>query len=375
MLYQVSPLDGDAVAAREALLAAILEPDPDDAPMIGACLFRFPELDVLHVRLAHDVVDGGGTKEYAYLLAETYRQLGAEPGYRPAPNIAGSRGLEQIFRHVAPELLTAPDGNPLDFFSSVPAVGFPCIGTAATDPICELRQVAPERFRTLRAYGRAHKATVNDVLLTAFCRAFFELAEPPAGTVVPIQVPIDLRRYLPGGRAEALANLWARERILVPSEPGATFEQTLATVLAATTAMKDGAPGVQLAMMLDHGAKQIGEQAFGNLGSPIVSARADPGSLMRQPTLTNIGVLDERRFDFGEPKVDDAFVAGPLCPPGSLMVGVSTFRDTLMLSYSYYRGATAPTDVERFFDTFVAELPGEGLLTATRSNPATGRCG
>ncbi|MCK4394804.1 hypothetical protein KAX17_18045, partial [Candidatus Bipolaricaulota bacterium] len=55
--------------------------DPFADPQVQASIFR-SDRDTLCIKLNHVAADGEGVKQYAYLLATTYRKLTTDPSYR-----------------------------------------------------------------------------------------------------------------------------------------------------------------------------------------------------------------------------------------------------------------------------------------------------
>ena len=65
-------------------------------PQVKALLLRGESRDRLALKLNHQVADAGGTKEFGYLLASLYRELGNNADIRPSPNL-GTRSMRQVY--------------------------------------------------------------------------------------------------------------------------------------------------------------------------------------------------------------------------------------------------------------------------------------
>ena len=84
--------------------------------------------------------------------------------------------------------------------------------------------------------------------------------------------------------------------------------------------------------------RRAGRSAVSEEGARCV-AQADGGGGEKlghgtgYPTLTNIGVIDEERLDFGvQPHITSAYLFGPIALPSGFVLTASTFRDCLRLS-------------------------------------------
>ena len=67
-----------------------------------------------------------------------------------------------------------------------------------------------------------------------------------------LQVSIDLRRYLPNHKAEAICNLSGALYIALERKNGETFEGTLARVTASMNKLKENYPGLESAAGLEY---------------------------------------------------------------------------------------------------------------------------
>ena len=206
-----------------ALWAFITEPmDHSEGPQVQVRLFRDGQRDTACIKISHVAADVGGMKHYAYLLAATYGRLETDPTYRPARNLSGRRDQRQVYGPLGPRGWL----RGLEPRWGAPTWPDPYENAGRNDWRYAVRRLPAEDFRALRAYGRAaappdlrvgiaggvigdgraRGATVNDLLLTALFRALRATLRPTAEQL-GMTVPMDLRRYLPGGEADAVCNL------------------------------------------------------------------------------------------------------------------------------------------------------------------------
>jgi NRPS condensation-like uncharacterized protein len=150
--------------------------DTSVGPQIKACLWQSPDRDHLLLKIAHGVADAAGVKDICSEIACIYDKLASDPGYRPEPNMGGSRGIWQVLRHIP---LYAYPRIFLNYWQETRCISNAKDGTyglpVAGDPHGSLefayRFLSADAVSHLIGYGKARGATLNDVLLAAFIRA------------------------------------------------------------------------------------------------------------------------------------------------------------------------------------------------------------
>ncbi len=94
------------------------------------------------------------------------------------------------------------------------------------------RLIPSDRVSALAEYGRSQNATLNDVFLAASLRGLLNTANWDGRSYLSLTTTIDMRRYIPSGRAEAVAS-YSTSLIHWPdlgTEPGHDFRTTLGKV-------------------------------------------------------------------------------------------------------------------------------------------------
>jgi len=322
----------DPAGAAAAFIAQPFE--SDGVPRVAAALVHGAAGDTLSVRIGHVAADGGALKEALYLIGEIYRQLGERPDWRPAPNVDGTREPATEARLLERIRLVAKSGQvefaPASNWGTVPVLG-------GRGPVSYVSAwVEPDTFRSARALGRTSGATVNDIVLTALYRTFHRLIGAVPGGKTPVLVTVDLRKHLPQGTKTALANISSVWTVPLTAVDGEGFDDTLARAVEATREWKRGGAGKAAAAGIPFARKVIGRNAVAifrrQVGKMMDSDEgADAGGSV--PVLTNIGLIDDSRLDFGpEVRVTDAYLFSPAAHLG-LGLAASTYRDRLHLSY------------------------------------------
>jgi NRPS condensation-like uncharacterized protein len=314
----------DPVAVAAAFVAERFDHRVD--PQVLAMLVRGPSADLLAVKVQHAAVDGGALKETLYLTAEIYRVLGEQSGWTPVPNVDGVRrpmaeaGLLERLLALPKSVLSFPpsEWGPVDRG-----------GKGAGRYVSAT--VEPDVFGPAIALGRSAGATVNDVILAAMYRTLYRLRDARPGSKTPLQITCDLRRHLPPGTKTAFSNISGTWSIDVSPGEDEVFEDTLARVGEATRAWKRAGAGRSLALAIPIPTALMRRQGLSMIRKMMGKVAGGDAYPDFAAGLTNIGVIDDMRLDFGAPvQVKDAWLLGPVSPT-VLILTASTYRDRLHL--------------------------------------------
>jgi NRPS condensation-like uncharacterized protein len=341
----------DSEDPEEALWTCAREPmDSLRAPQVRLCLIRSDGRDRLLVKFNHDCTDAGGVKACLRDLALLYGRLLEDPGHVPPLRDPEDRGLGQVLRRIdAPDLLRALEGNEPH---PCPTWALPLWEGGFEEPYHRLVRIEGERFRVIREYRRSRGCTWNDLLLTAYYRALFELLRPEIGRPLTVGVTVDLRRYLPRDRSLGAANLSGGVTPALERVPGERFEGTLERVARSMAELKESGPGLRIALLFE---------IFGRMGPSGASALLGeaPGPGVPCPQFfSNVGRLGEEPegLAFGPLRASGAYLIGPaLCPPTTLLA-LSTYGESLALCAASWRPALPPARLGEFLDLMRSEL-------------------
>jgi len=327
-------------------------------PQLRALLLRGREKDRLIVKLNHQVVDAGGTKDFGYLLASLYKRLGSHPDYVPPANL-GTRSLRQVYgRFSKTRLLRILCRFFVEFsHNMIPykSINYPSGMTKAGDYTFIFKRFSEERVTALKAYGTKMRATVNDLMVTALLRAYVRQCKWNGNGALRMVGTVDLRRYMPNGRARALCNLSSFYPLNLGHHLGKGFDDTLLQVKSHMDALKAADLGLSFALgnylfLLPY---PFVLKAF--ISSNTFSRLARTGNM--PPSMTNLGSIDDKALDFGSPGVITAEIWVPPCYPPLLVPGLSGYRNTLTLSVGFFESAILKKNLEKLFDMVDQEFP------------------
>lgn len=334
--------------------------DTYSGPRLRVCLWNSSGGACLLIKVCHYVADAAGVRDVARLISSIYRQLDHNPSYQPEPNLAGSRGIEQILRviprHTYPGLFLQawhdaqasqrPGGTQTLPIQAGPAEGLNFIH----------RLLPQARVSQMVEYGRKYKATLNDLLLAAFFRAMAAVTGWSGERQLRVTTTVDFRRYLPGRQAAAVSNLslgiqgWPS----LGTHLGADFGATLQKVTAITQKRKQAFLGVETLLMT---LTLLGPLPH-PWGTKLMKRHIQQLNDQRNTanTFTNLGPITAQDVTFeGKPSI--ARILPPPVYPPYFLLGVSGYEGTLTLSSGVYTLQRALA--ERFLEVMVVELPGE----------------
>jgi NRPS condensation-like uncharacterized protein len=327
--------------------------EPMDAlrgPQVAVRLIRSGQ-DVLCIKLDHMVADATGSLDYIRLLGRLYDRLRTDPDYVPPVLSTADRGQGQVLRGAG--LSTVLQGCSR-FRYPRSDWGFPRTSRDLSGRAFSERRIGSEQVARLKVYCRARGVKFTDVLVTAFYRALIHILNPPAGARLPVQLTIDLRRYLPSGRANAVCDLAGVYYPSIRHNPAAGFDRTLADVHAATARARAGHSWLSQALFLElMNLVPAGLQT----GLAQMVMRRESSSGHAHPFFSNLGVIDPGIFDFGDAAAADVSLFGPTAFPPNFLVTVYKFRGNLSVASSSCPTAADPLLVDAFFTRFLAELP------------------
>lgn len=312
-LIQPEP-DGETAEAR-FLTSAI---DIAAGPQVKAGIIRKRDGDTLCVLVNHMVCDGGGFKEYLYLVCALYNSLCE--GKSPEISSPATRSIRPVFAAFSLFERIRLSLPPWDIPSPAHQDGYALQGDRACPFICE-REIAVKGLDAVKRRARENDATVNDMLLASYARVLCRNLK--RGDIL-FPCPVDLGKYLPAGTQRGICNLTSNYMCHVHMEKDDPFETTLRQVTAQMRSQKGSDGCLKPVKLLSTSFRlfpfHILQKAFGCVFTiPVIS-------------YTNLGILDENRLRFSNAEITGAFLTGAIKYVPYFQMAASTFRGRMTLT-------------------------------------------
>lgn len=327
--------------------------DMDNDPMVKVKLIRSGPYDTIGIKINHSCCDGAGVKEYLKLLSDIYSCIDDEHGiYIPNPKTRSRKDQDILFSNLGiknPESSWIP-GSEITRYTWL----FPWKqgqSEAAHIVTCKIPQ---EYLDRMTSYAKDKGVTINDLILTAYYRAMLQMGHPIYSEPMEIPVTVDLRRYLPDGKTEAIRNFSGSENTRLTMIEGESFSETLSRVAPMMKEIKNKTPGLQSAIGLERVEKMVWGETLAYYR--IIPACPSFFGNKCGPVLSNLGLVTNNLFTFGKNVVTDAYIVPPVVRAPGLLLMVSTYNGVVTLSAGYYEGSLLREDMERLLNGIKDEL-------------------
>jgi NRPS condensation-like uncharacterized protein len=334
--------------------------DMDNDPMVNVKLIRSEQYDVLGLKINHACCDGAGAKEYVQLLADIYTNIDQENGtFIPEPRIGGRKDQDRLFAELGitnPDSVFIPGSDILE-----PMWSFPWEQSGSNTTCMSVCRLPYEHLDAMSKYAKSIGATVNDFILTAYYRAMLEMRQPIYGLPMEIPITIDLRRYLPDHKAQAIRNFSGSVNTRLIMSVNEPFSETLKRVANMMKEIKKEYPGLQSAIGLERIEKISFQETLA-----YYQATADVKKTQFScplyfgdkcvPTLSNLGHMSKALIKFGNNTVVDAYVLPPVVRAPGLLLMASTYNSVLTLATGYFKSTVSRENIERLLNKIRDEL-------------------
>ena len=353
----------DAFVLIPAGEAPDLPPPPLDVragPQVRVSLYRRPGGDLLAVTCHHGLCDATGAMALAREVFAVYRGIVENPDYRPVPRAPYDRSTDRVLALYSDEERQQALAEEEPF---VDRWRFPVERTGRGTPRVVSRTLAPERLGRIKAFGRDHGATVNDVLVGAFFLAFREIRDDPSDRGAPrsILTSADLRRRYPGCCGEGLpVNLSVAYEVTLTLDEGIQLPDIVERVAAVTSRRKAGNLGLA-AILFYEGIMAGGMPAVHAFFDEMIERYGAAGQ--KNPVFSNLGIFDPGDYlpvpgkDGAALDLLDIQYLPCVCWPYGFLMTASTFRGRLTIMTAYEEGPYSAAVVERFLEYVDGYLP------------------
>lgn len=336
---------------EESLKRILAQPFDCEEYQLKVMVIRSKKSDTLCIKLNHACCDGGGAKDYLHLLSNIYTRLCDDVSCLPELNIAGKRDASRLFQVLNvsdPKMLINPQMATLK-----PTWAFPYKREETEKFSFSVSRLDQNQTSLLHSFTREKGVTINDLILTAFYRTMFIMVQPEDGDPMEICVTVDLRRYLPEKKADAICNLSGVINHRIAKKEGESNISTLKRVSLVMKEIKNNNPGLHSAASMEIMAGMEYEKAVAFIKNAWEDSAKSGKSTIN---LSNMGIVADYPLKFGSAMVEEAYIVTPVFKSPSFMLGVSSYNDTLTFTSGYCEPEIDKDDVETFFLILQKEL-------------------
>ena len=335
----------DVEAAAEAFLTQEIPPE-NDIQMKVAVFFQDGKTTLCMIE-NHMCMDGGDFKYFLKAFCKNYNDY-IENGVSPVDLREGSRSYDQVYN----DFSKTEQRMARNLYKNINAKDdhkFPLTPDSIRDrSFIAKRKISAEKLAQIKAAGKKHGATVNDMLLTAYFYSLYTLANYSPYEGVSISCAIDLRRHLKDVSDEGLTNHTAWMQCKVP-ERGKDIFQTLQYVKHSSNQFKQdkfmglyGLPLLKLGYtIMPHAAsEEIIKIGYSN---PLLA-------------MSNIGILEADKLALCGHEPTDGFMTGAVKYKPFVLLSATTMHHVVTLSMCVRGNDEDKKTVERFFDLMEQSL-------------------
>lgn len=203
------------------------------------------------------------------------------------------------------------------------------------------RTLPASLFDPIKAAGKAHGATINDMLTAAYFHSVYELAGFDRNESVSISCAIDLRRHIKDSSDTGVTNHTAWMQCRVPRCGKDVFETLEFTKQSVNQFKADRFIGLHGLPLLSLGYKILPQAASEEI---VKIGYSNP--LM---AMSNIGVLDCKKLALCGNEPTGGFMSGAVKYKPYALLSVTTMRKEIAFSMCVRGNAEDRRIVERFF--------------------------
>ena len=351
----------DPDTALEACLTKYMDPRSD--PQIHVSLIR-NERDRLCIKLNHMVGDGFSGKEYLYLLADIYNNLGENPDYIPPVNYADRELVKEIAKRfdvkhkmrIVRHLLSSVRKDR----RYTGSWNFP------VSPVQERRlthavRVYPDRMEAISRYIRKNRVTIFHILAASFYLALRSTVPQYTTLPLPIIIPISLRRYVHADHPAKMCGLLGGTLVSLDAPANASLDDVVVLVRDQMKAQKEylGLRSISLISAFP-GINLVFKAIPFRLAEKLL--RKGARGLLREKriktcVLTTGGRFDAARVRFDNQEPEHVYGVGTTTLAALFPVIASMFHQTLTLSVAFSEELAEKTMVESVLEKMDHFLP------------------
>ena len=300
--------------AKTAASLSLLPVYPEDKVQMHVTLVQSEQKSCIVIRQSHLVVDGGDGKYLIAKLVEAYYMI-LEAGSAEALEVKdGSRAPEKVYEKLGLSDMKELMSNPLSSVETAYPYPTTDIGMARVTS----KVISAEIMSAARKKAKAVGATANDLLVTAFYRAYAAMDGVDASAPMSVSSMMDLRRHCVNGDSEGLCNMSGALPTTLENGCTGSFEETLAEIVKQTTAAKENPYAGLEGMPIMHSLTR---------SMPIWLLQMAIGKIYGKLSLglTNLGNLKCADYALGDLVPNGGLFGGPLKKKPGMQISVMSF--------------------------------------------------
>ena len=307
--------------AKTAASLSLLPVYPEDKVQMHVTLVQSEQKSCIVIRQSHLVVDGGDGKYLIAKLVEAYNMI-LEAGSAEALEVKdGSRAPEKVYEKLGLSDMKELMSNPLSSVETAYPYPTTDIGMARVTS----KVISAEIMSAARKKANAVGATANDLLVTAFYRAYAAMDGVDASAPMSVSSMMDLRRHCVNGDSEGLCNMSGALPTTLENGCTGSFEETLAEIVKQTTAAKENPYAGLEGMPIMHSLTR---------SMPIWLLQMAIGKIYGKLSLglTNLGNLKCADYALGDLVPNGGLFGGPLKKKPGMQISVMSFDGACTLA-------------------------------------------
>lgn len=307
--------------AKTAASLSLLPVYPEDKVQMHITLVQSEEKSCIVIRQSHLVVDGGDGKYLIGKLVEAYNLILTSGNTDSLKVKDGSRAPEKVYEKLGMSDMKDLMSNPLSSVET--AYPYPTTETGMARVTSKV--ISAGTMSAARKKAKAVGATANDLLVTAFYRAYAAMDGVDAAVPMSVSSMMDLRRHCVDGDSEGLCNMSGALPTTLENGCTGSFEETLAEIVKQTTAAKENPYAGLEGMPIMHSLTRT---------MPIWLLQMAIGKIYGKLSLglTNLGNLKCADYALGELVPNGGLFGGPLKKKPGMQVSVMSFDGECVLA-------------------------------------------
>ena len=325
----------------DRFLTQYIPPESDLQMKVG--VFYYEGKTALCMVENHMCMDGGDFKYFIKSFCKAFSEY-EEKGISPLNLREGTRSYDSVYT----DFSKTQEKMARNLYRNVCAKDthkFPLTESKESDrSFIARRRISEETFLKLKTVGKAHGATVNDMLVAAYFYSLYELAGYGEDESVTISCAIDLRRHMKDDEGQGVTNHTAFMQCNIPRRGRNIFETLQYVINSSNLFKKDKFMGLYGLPLLKFAYKILPHSASEEI---IKIGYSNPLLAM-----SNIGILDHKALALSGNEPIDGFMTGAVKYKPYVLLSATSMRNAITLSMCVRGNEDDKKIVNTFFDIF-----------------------